>query len=44
MPFVLQGVYGVPGMMQPDGIHPTAPGAARIAANVLKVIEPMLAK
>lgn len=44
MPFVLQGVYDAKGMMQPDGIHPTAPGAARIAANVLKVIEPMLTK
>ena len=44
LPFVLENVYGVPGMMQPDGIHPTAPGAARLAANVLKILEPQLKK
>ncbi len=44
MPFVLEGVYNVKGMMQPDGIHPTALGAARIADNVLKKIEPLLTK
>lgn len=44
MPFVLQGVYGQPGMMQADGIHPTAAGAAKVAANVLKFIEPLLSK
>jgi acyl-CoA thioesterase-1 len=44
MPFVLQGVYGQPGMMQPDGIHPTAAGAAVVAANVLKYLEPLLTK
>lgn len=44
MPFVLQGVYGSPGMMQGDGIHPTAEGAAKVAANVLKYLEPLLTK
>lgn len=44
MPFVLQGVYGQKGMMQADGIHPTTEGAARIANNVMKYLEPMLDK
>ncbi len=44
MPFVLQGVYGQPGMMQPDGIHPTAAGAAKMAENVMKYLEPLLSK
>lgn len=44
MPFVLQGVYGQKGMMQTDGIHPTAEGAAQVAANVLKYVEPLLTK
>lgn len=44
MPFVLQGVYGQPGLMQEDGIHPTAAGAAKVAANVLKYLEPLLSK
>ncbi len=44
MPFVLEGVYGVKGMMQNDGIHPTAQGAEKIASNVLKYVEPLLTK
>jgi acyl-CoA thioesterase-1 len=44
LPFVLQNVYGLPGMMQDDGIHPTAKGAAQLAANVFKVLEPQLKK
>jgi acyl-CoA thioesterase-1 len=44
MPFVLEGVYGTKGMMQADGIHPTAAGAAKIAENVLKYVEPLLKK
>lgn len=44
MPFILEGVYNQPGMMQADGIHPTAKGAAKVAANVFKYLEPMLTK
>lgn len=43
VPFILEGVAGVPGLNQPDGIHPTAEGYAIIAANlypfVVKAIE-----
>jgi len=44
MPFVLEGVYGGKSLMQTDGIHPTAAGAAVIANNVLKYLEPLLDK
>jgi acyl-CoA thioesterase-1 len=44
MPFVLEGVYNQKGMMQPDGIHPTAKGAAQVASNVFKYLQPLLAK
>ena len=42
LPFLLQGVYGVPGGMQEDGIHATAQGNKQVAANVAGLIEPML--
>ena len=42
MPFVLEGAYGKPGMMQQDGIHPTAAGAAIVAQNVFRYLEPLL--
>jgi acyl-CoA thioesterase-1 len=44
MPFVLEGVYNQPGMMQADGIHPTAKGAATVANNVFKYLQPLLTK
>jgi len=44
LPFLLQGVYGGPGMMQSDGIHPTAKGNAMVAQNVLNLLRPMLKK
>ncbi len=40
--FLLQGVYGVPGMMQADGIHATAQGNRVVARNVLQLIQPKL--
>jgi len=43
IPFFLEGVAGDPALNQPDGIHPTAEGHARIAANVWKTLEPLLA-
>jgi acyl-CoA thioesterase-1 len=42
LPFILQDVWGVEGDIQPDGVHPTAQGARQVAANVEKLIEPML--
>lgn len=44
LPFLLQHVYGIEGDIQPDGIHPTAQGAQQVAANVEKLIQPMLKK
>jgi acyl-CoA thioesterase I len=42
IPFVLEGVGGVPALNLPDGIHPTAKGHEIIAATVWKTLEPVL--
>jgi len=42
IPFVLEGVGGVRTLNLPDGIHPTAKGHEIVAANVWKVLEPVL--
>lgn len=42
IPFLLEGVGGVEELNQPDGIHPTAEGQAKVADNVWKVLEPAL--
>ncbi len=44
VPFFLDGVAGDPELNQPDGIHPTAEGHARVAENVWKPLEPVLRK
>lgn len=44
LPFLLQDVYGVPGSIQGDGVHPTSQGAKQVAANVEKLVLPMLKK
>jgi acyl-CoA thioesterase-1 len=44
IPFILQDVYGVDGMMQADGIHATDKGNEIVAQNVLSVIVPLLHK
>jgi acyl-CoA thioesterase I len=44
MPFVLDGVWNKKGMMQEDGIHPTAPGAELMAKNIFKFLQPILEK
>ena len=41
-PFFLEGVAAVPALNQPDGVHPTAAGAARVAENVWAVLRPLL--
>jgi len=42
IPFLLEGVGGVPKLNQPDGIHPTPEGHKIVAKNVWKVLEPVL--
>jgi acyl-CoA thioesterase-1 len=42
VPFLLDGVAGVPALNQPDGIHPTAEGHERVADNVWKALRPLL--
>jgi acyl-CoA thioesterase-1 len=42
VPFLLDGVAGDPALNQPDGIHPTAEGQARVAENVWKALRPLL--
>ena len=42
IPFLLQGVAGIEGLNQRDGIHPTAEGARMVADNVWTVLHPML--
>ena len=44
VPFILEGVGGVRQLNLPDGIHPTAKGHEIVAANVWKVLEPVLRK
>jgi acyl-CoA thioesterase-1 len=42
VPFLLEGVAGVPRLNQADGIHPTAEGQRVLADNVWKVLRPLL--
>ncbi len=42
IPFILAGVGGVRDLNLPDGMHPTARGQQIVAANVWKVLEPVL--
>lgn len=42
VPFLLDGVAGVPELNQPDGNHPTAEGQSVVAGNVWAVLEPLL--
>ncbi|HET9086729.1 MAG TPA: arylesterase [Acidobacteriaceae bacterium] len=44
LPFMLKGVYGVPGSMQRDGIHATAQGNRQVAENFLPLLLPVLQK
>ena len=41
VPFLLEGVAGVPRLNQSDGLHPTSAGAARIAEHLWPVVEKM---
>lgn len=42
VPFFLEGVGSVPGMMQADGIHPTAKAQPRMLDNLWPTLEPLL--
>jgi acyl-CoA thioesterase-1 len=42
IPFLLEGVAGVPELNQPDGIHPTAEGQGIVARTVWRYLEPVL--
>ncbi|UCF20047.1 MAG: arylesterase [Gemmatimonadota bacterium] len=42
IPFLLDGVAGIPELNQPDGNHPTAEGQAIVAENVWNIVEPVL--
>jgi acyl-CoA thioesterase-1 len=44
LPFLLKGVFGVDGMMQPDRTHATASGNRVVAENVLPLVTPLLTK
>jgi acyl-CoA thioesterase-1 len=42
VPFLLEGVGGVPKLNQNDGIHPNKEGAKILAENVWKILKPSL--
>ena len=42
IPFLLDGVGGIPRLNQPDGLHPTPQGHKIVAENVWRVLEPVL--
>lgn len=42
VPFLLEGVGGVPQLNQPDGIHPTKEGHQILADNVWNILAPLL--
>jgi len=44
IPFLLRGVAGVDSLNQSDGIHPNARGERIVAANVWRVLGPLLEK
>ena len=42
IPFLLQGVGGIPQLNQADGIHPTEQGHRIVANNVWQILRPLL--
>jgi acyl-CoA thioesterase-1 len=42
LPFLLDGIAGRPEYNQPDGVHPSADGARRIADQLWPALEPLL--
>jgi acyl-CoA thioesterase I len=43
MPFFLDGVAADPGLNQPDGLHPTKAGVAKIVERILPEVERLIA-
>lgn len=41
-PFFLEGVARVPGLTQPDGLHPNAAGVQRVVARILPLVEKLV--
>jgi acyl-CoA thioesterase-1 len=44
VPFMLDGVAGVPDLNQADGVHPTSAGAARVADHLWPAVKSMIQK
>lgn len=44
LPFLLDGVAGIPRLNQPDGVHPNLAGERIVADNVWKALKPMVAQ
>jgi acyl-CoA thioesterase-1 len=44
LPFLLDGVAGIPRLNQPDGIHPNLAGERIVADNVWKAVKPIVAQ
>ena len=44
IPFFLEGVAGIPRMNQPDGIHPTADGYARVVEHIFPYVTEAIAR
>ncbi len=44
VPMIYKDLVNVPGVIQPDGIHPTAKGSEIIAKTLLPVLTPLLRK
>jgi acyl-CoA thioesterase I len=42
IPFLLEGVATRRDLMQPDGLHPTADGNAKVAQTVMRYVTPLL--
>lgn len=42
VPFLLEGVAGIPSLNQPDGVHPNADGQRKMAETVWAVLRPLL--
>jgi acyl-CoA thioesterase I len=42
IPFLLEGVGGIPALNQQDGIHPNVPGHKIVAENVWNTLKPLL--
>jgi acyl-CoA thioesterase-1 len=43
-PMLYEGIYALPGTIQPDGIHPTAKGSELISEKLLPMLLPLLHK